>query len=271
MGIVLAVANQKGGVGKTATCVNLAAALSERGQGVLLVDLDPQSSLTMSLGVEVRNVEETTYALLVGRAAIPSDIGCTTGIAGVRLVPATIELVKAEVFLPRQVTRERTLRVGLEEAREAYDWTILDCPPSLGQLTVNALAAADEVLIPLQTDYLAMRGAALLMQKGIREIKAHVNPGLGILGILATFFDVRTTHSREVLEGLRAHFGGLVFRTVIRYMVAVKNAAVEHTSVLQYAPRSEVAEAYRELAREVLERHGARGNGKGKRQRLPTR
>ncbi len=258
MGTILAVANQKGGVGKTTTCINLAAALGERGKRVLLIDLDPQASLTMSLGTDTRDTEGTSYDLL-HRASVQATAikPSPTNLPRVFVIPADIELVKAEMGVLRGAYRERTLRVALQKLRVDADWTIVDCPPSLGQLTVNALAAADEVLIPLQTDYLAMRGAALLIQKGIHEIKARVNPKLQIIGILATLYDVRTTHAREVLEGLRAHFGGLVFRSVIRQAVAVKNAAVEQTSVLQYAPRADVSQAYRDVAAELLQRHKA--------------
>lgn len=256
MGTIVAVANQKGGVGKTTTCVNVAAALAERGKTVLLIDLDPQSSLTMALGVHAGSAPNTIDALLLqGSKPASADMALPTSIEGVCILPSTIELVRADAELLRQVNRERTLQVVIEKVRDEYDWTMIDCPPSLGQLTVNALTAADQVLIPLQTDYLAMRGATLLIQKGIHEVKAHVNPKLRIIGILATFYDVRTIHSREVLESLRTHFSELVFRQVIKQAVAVKNAAVEHTSVLAYAPRSEVAQAYRNVATELLGRH----------------
>lgn len=258
MGATLAVANQKGGVGKTTTCINLAAALGERGKRVLLIDLDPQASLTMSLGIDPRAGEGTASDLLQSTSVEATTIRpIPTNLPAVSAIPSHIELVKAEMSVLRGAYRERTLRVSLQKLNPDQDWIIIDCPPSLGQLTINALAAADEVLIPLQTDYLAMRGAALLIQKGIHEIKARVNPKLHIIGILATLYDVRTTHAREVLEGLRAHFGQLVFRSVIKQAVALKNAAVEQTSVLQYAPRSDVAQAYRDLAAELLQRHKA--------------
>ncbi len=271
MGTILAVANQKGGVGKTTTCVNLAAALGERGKRVLLIDLDPQASLTMSLGIDTRDAENTAYDLLNSVSSQAMNISPSpTSLPGVSVIPSTIELVKAEIEVLRGVYRERTLQAALEKLKAEEDWTILDCPPSLGQLTVNALAAADEVLIPLQTDYLAMRGAVLLIQKGIHEIKARVNPKLHIIGILATLYDMRTTHAREVLEGLRAHFGRLVFRSVIKQAVALKNAAVERTSVLQYAPRSDVAQAYRNLAAELLQRHKVLLQAEAKRKRRTT-
>jgi chromosome partitioning protein len=249
----VAVANQKGGVGKSTTCLNLSHALAERGRRVLLVDLDPQSSLTISVGVDVRELEATIYDVLLettpGRTL--SEILRRTQMNGVDLVPSSIDLSKAELELFSEMNRERALRDALSSVAGEYDYVLIDCPPSLGLLTTNALAAADAVLIPLQSDYLAMRGAELLLTT-IEKVRRKLNPDLEILGVLVTMFDVRTAHSRDVLKEVQTAFGDRTFKSVIRYSVRAKESVVSGQSILSYDSHSPLAAAYRTLADEIL-------------------
>ena len=250
---IIAIANQKGGVAKTTTCLNLGHALSERGRRVLLVDLDPQASLTISLGVDVRNLTSTIYDVLLTTNADLSIKGIiqATGIKGVSLAPASIDLSKAEMDLFSEMNRERALKDALKPVESAYDYILIDCPPSLGLLTTNALAAADAVLIPLQSDYLAMRGAELLLAT-IEKVRRKLNPKLELLGVLATMHDARTSHSRDVLKEVRAAFGDQTFDAVIPYSVSAKESVVSGKSILQYDGKSKLARSYRALADEIL-------------------
>lgn len=253
MNTIIAIANQKGGVAKTTTCLNLGHALSERGRRVLLVDLDPQASLTISLGVDVRELSATIYDVLLATNPDLSvkDIIQDTTIKGVSLAPASIDLSKAEMDLFSEMNRERALKDALKPVQSAYDYILIDCPPSLGLLTTNALAAADQVLIPLQSDYLAMRGAELLLST-IEKVRRKLNPKLELLGVLATMHDARTSHSRDVLKEVRAAFGDRTFQSVIPYSVRAKESVVSGQSILQYDGKSKLARAYRALAEEII-------------------
>jgi len=250
---VIAVANQKGGVGKTTTCLNLGHALSERGQKVLLCDLDPQSSLTIGLGLDVRELPSTIYDVLLDtkpRITI-NDIIRPTRMKAVDVAPASIDLSKAELELFSEMNRERALKDALKPVAGTYDYILIDCPPSLGLLTTNALAAAESVLIPLQSDYLAMRGAELLLAT-IEKVRRKLNPKLALLGVLVTMYDARTNHSKDVLQEVRAAFGDRTFKSVIRYSVRAKESVVTGQSILDYDAKSPLAESYRTLADEIL-------------------
>jgi chromosome partitioning protein len=251
MGKVIALANQKGGVGKTTTTINLGAALAEQGNTVLLVDMDPQGALSVGLGVNPLALDRTIHNLLMDPRGDAGAIIQTTKIDRVELLPSNIDLAAAEVLLVGEVAREQALARVLKPLRRRYDYCLVDCPPSLGLLTVNALTAADSVLIPLECEYFALRGMALLMDT-IEKIRERLNPDLEIVGILATMYDPRTLHGREVLGRVEDAFGDRVFRTIIGKTIRFAEAPVAGESILTYAGSSAGAAAYRELAKEVV-------------------
>jgi chromosome partitioning protein len=257
MARIIAVANQKGGVGKTTSTLNLGAALQELGQAVLLVDLDPQASLTMSVGLDPEELSQTIYNALyatINEDPVPalSDV-IVASPAGLDLAPSNIELSGAELDLNKATMGEMILREVLGTVEKRYDFILIDCPPSLGLLTINALAAANQVLIPLQADYLALKGVNLLM-KTISTIQRKINRELEIAGVFATMVDTRTLHAREVLTSVEKVLAGHVhiFSSVIKSNVRLKEAPITGESILRYASDSNVAQAYRALAQEVL-------------------
>ncbi len=249
---VLALCNQKGGVGKTTTTINLGAALAECGRRVLLVDLDPQGALSVGLGVNPLQLEKTVYDLMMDGAAI-DDVLLQTEVDGLDLLPSNIDLSAAEVQLVNEVAREQTLRRVLKPVLPHYDLVLIDCQPSLGLLTVNALTAADGVVVPLECEYFALRGTALLIQTS-EKVQLRLNPELELEGILATMYDARTLHGREVLARVVEAFGDKVFHTVINRTVRFPETTVAGEPITTYASTSAGATAYRELAREVLAR-----------------
>jgi chromosome partitioning protein len=251
--LIIALCNQKGGVGKTTTTINLGAALAETGRRVLLVDFDPQGSLSVGLGVNPHTLEVSVYDLLVRRNLDITDVITPTSAEGMDLLPSNIDLSAAEMQLVSEVAREQTLHRVLAKVRSQYDVILIDCAPSLGLLTVNALTASDKVLMPLECEFFALRGIALLTDT-ISKVQDRLNPELEILGILGTMYDSRTLHSREVLERVVQAFGDQVFHTVIRRTIKFPETTVAGEPITSYASNSPGAEAYRMLAREVLAR-----------------
>ena len=249
MARIISVANQKGGVGKTTTVLNLGSALQKEGKRVLLVDLDPQAALSTSLAVPVARLPVTVYQVLLSQTPIQRAIRHSP--AGLDLIPANIDLAAAEIELAAELGRERILAEALQPVTGQYDFILVDCPPSLGLLTINALVAAGEVLIPLQCEYLAMKGMNLLLRT-IDRVKAKLNPELEVAGILVTMYNARTVHAQEVLEEVRAAFGRKVFPTVVHSSVRFKEAPAAGQSILDYAALHEGAAAYRALAKELL-------------------
>jgi chromosome partitioning protein len=244
---VIAFANQKGGVAKTTTTLNLAAAFAEQGHRVLCVDMDPQGNLTMSQGIDPDTLEQSMFDVLVHDLSIKEvikrreiDVAC-----------ASIDLAGAEIAMSTKIGRERSLTKALLAVEEDYDWVFVDTPPSLGLLTVNALTAADQVIVPVQCEYLSMRGL-LQLQNTLAMIRENLNPDVQIAGILPTMVDTRTLHAKEALEILEENFGDRVFGARIRKTVRFAEAPVKGMSVLKYDPKGTAADAYRQLAKEVL-------------------
>jgi chromosome partitioning protein len=250
---ILAMCNQKGGVGKTTSTINLGAALAELGRRVLLVDLDPQGALGVGLGVNPLQLDRTVYNLLMERDVTVDDVMLKTNVPGMDLLPSNIDLSAAEVQLVNEVAREQTLLRVLTPVVDDYDVILFDCQPSLGLLTVNALTAADGVIIPLECEFFALRGVALLIQT-IEKIQERLNPRLELEGILATMYDARTLHGREVLARVVEAFGDKVFHTVINRTVRFPETTVAGEPITSYASSSTGATAYRDLAKEVLAR-----------------
>jgi chromosome partitioning protein len=250
---IIAVANQKGGVGKTTSTINLGAALAEYGRKVLLVDFDPQGALSIGLGVQAHELDSTIYNLLMERGVVVDDVIRQTSVEDLDLLPSNIDLSAAEVQLVTEVGREQALGRALKPVLDRYDVILIDCQPSLGLLTINALACADQVLIPLACEFFSLRGVALLMDT-IEKVQDRLNPDLRILGILATMFDPRTLHTREVRQRVIEAFGDLVFEAVINRTVRFPETTVAGEPITTWAPTSNGAEAYRLAAREVLAR-----------------
>ena len=248
LGQVIALANQKGGVAKTTSALNLAVAFKEQGFNVLAVDLDPQGNLTMSQGMDPDTVERSMFDVLVHSLPIDEVIHRTE----IDLAVSSIDLAGAELALSSMIGRERALQKGLLSARSRYDYILIDTPPSLGLLTINALTASDSVIVPVQCEYLSLRGLVQL-ENTLSMIRENLNPTVEIRGILATMYDGRTLHSKEAVEMLKENFGELVFDTRIRKTVRYAEAPVQGSSVLKYDPSGSAAQAYRELAKEVLD------------------
>ena len=250
MARVIAVTNQKGGVGKTTTAVNLSACLAVQGEKVLLLDTDPQGNATSGIGLEKRELKFCIYDALINEMPLQRII-CKSQIEGLDVVPATIQLAGAEIELVSTISREVRLRSVLEEVREAYDYIIIDCPPSLGLLTLNALSAADTVLVPIQCEYYALEGLGQLTNT-INLVKKHLNSKLVLEGVLLTMYDSRTNLSAQVAEEVRKHFGSKVFKAVIPRNVRLSEAPSYGQPIITYDERSKGAETYRELAKEVM-------------------
>jgi len=249
---IIALCNQKGGVGKTTTTISLGAALADYGRKVLVIDFDPQGALSAGLGMPSHDVV-TIYDLLLGRETDPRKAVMATGTPNLHLIPANIDLSAAEVHLVNEVAREQILARVLKPILDDYDVIFIDCQPSLGLLTVNALTAAHGVLIPLECEYFALRGVALLVET-IDKVRDRLNPAIELDGILATMFDSRTLHSREVLQRVVDTFGDTVFETVIGRTVKFPDATVAGAPITTYAPDHPAAAAYRQLARELIAR-----------------
>jgi chromosome partitioning protein len=253
---IIAMCNQKGGVGKTTTTINLGAALAEYGRKVLLVDFDPQGALSVGLGINPHELDTTVYQLLMDRKVDVHDVVQHTSVPGLDVLPANIDLSAAEVQLVGEVAREMVLARALRPVADEYDVIMIDCQPSLGLLTVNALTAAHGVVIPLECEFFALRGVALLVET-IEKIQDRLNPRLEIDGIVATMYDSRTLHSREVVARVVEAFGDNVFHTVISRTVKFPDATVAAEPITSYAATSAGAEAYRSLARELIARGDA--------------
>lgn len=249
---IISIINQKGGVGKSTTAVNLAAALGELGKKVLIVDFDPQGNSTSGLGIEKEELEQCIYDALLND--IPAEnLLIQANCNNVTVIPATIQLAGAEIELVSAMARETRLKELLEPVQENYDFVFIDCPPSLGLLTINALTAADSVLIPIQCEYYALEGVTKLLES-MRMVKSKINKGLEVFGVLLTMYDSRTSLANQVVDEVKQYFGDKVFNTLIPRTVKISEAPSFGMSVIQYAPQNKGAQSYMELAEEVIGR-----------------
>ncbi|WP_308607074.1 ParA family protein [uncultured Corynebacterium sp.] len=250
---IISMCNQKGGVGKTTSTINMGACLAELGRKVLLVDLDPQGALSAGLGLTHDQIQDTIYDVMLDSEVSVHSAIVHTGVAGLDLVPANIDLSAAEIQMVNEVGREHTLARALRPVRKDYDFIIIDCQPSLGLLTVNALACSQGVIIPMECEFFSLRGLALLTDT-VEKVADRINFDLEIMGILVTMFDRRTRHAREVMDRVVEYFGDKVFDTVITRTVRFPETSVAGEPITTWAPSSQAAEQYRDLAKEVIER-----------------
>ncbi len=250
VGICLAIVNQKGGVGKRTTAVNLGACLAEAGRRVLLVDVDPQGNATSGVGIEKRQLEGCMYDVLIEGRDI-EEVILPTEVSGLEVAPATLELAGAEIELVSAMSREYRLKGSLDRVKDKYDYILIDAPPSLGLLTINALSAATAALVPIQCEYYALEGVSQLMST-VNLLKEHLNPNLEIAGVLMTMYDARTNLSQQVVEEVRRFFGEKVFTTIIPRNVRLSEAPSHGQPIILYDPQCRGAQAYRDLAREVI-------------------
>ena len=252
MGKAIAIFNQKGGVGKITTNINLAACLALKGKKVLVLDIDPQGNTTSGLGISKRELEETVYRILVDNDYDPRKAIIHTGVEDLDLIPASVDLAGAEVELVQVEGRERALKIGLDKIKDDYDYIFIDCPPSLGLLTINSLAAVDSVLIPIQCEFYALEGVSQLVST-IELVKKSLNPSLEVQGVILSMFDGRTNLSAQVVQEVKKYFGGKVYSTVIPRNVRLAEAPSYGLPITEYDPKSKGAEAYMEFAEEFLD------------------
>ncbi|MBY9082148.1 ParA family protein [Paenibacillus sp. HN-1] len=250
MSKIIAIANQKGGVGKTTTSVNLGAGLATLGKKVLLVDIDPQGNTTSGVGINKADVENCIYNILIDDI-VPQEAVVETKIEGLNIIPATIQLAGAEIELVSTISRELRLKKALSTLKQQYDYVLIDCPPSLGILTINSLTAADSVIIPIQCEYYALEGLSQLLNT-IRLVQKNLNPHLSIEGVLLTMLDARTNLGIQVIEEVKKYFQEKVYRTIIPRNIRLSEAPSHGQSIITYDPRSKGAEVYTELAKEVV-------------------
>ncbi|MFF2092088.1 ParA family protein [Paenibacillus sp. NPDC058174] len=247
---IIAIANQKGGVGKTTTTVNLGACLASLGRRVLLVDIDPQGNTTSGIGINKADVENCIYDILINEVH-PSEAMQDTEIAGLKIIPATIQLAGAEIELVQRISREVRLKQMLHMIKDQFDYILIDCPPSLGLLTINSLTAADSVIIPIQCEYYALEGLSQLLNT-VRLVQKHLNTSLQIEGVLLTMLDARTNLGIQVIEEVKKYFQQKVYQTIIPRNVRLSEAPSHGQAIITYDPRSKGAEVYLELAKEVI-------------------
>lgn len=258
LGKVIAVANQKGGVGKTTTTINLGYSLSAAGKKVLCVDMDPQSNMTSGFGIDSSSINFTTYNILIEGKDIKEAYIELEDMSGITIVPSSIQLAGAEIELVPMLSREFRLKNSINEIKEDFDYILIDCPPSLGLLTINALTAADSVLVPIQCEYYALEGLTQLMNT-INLIKKNINHGLEIEGVVLTMFNARTNLSIQVVDEVKKYFKGKVYGTIIPRNIRLGEAPSFGKPISLYDPHSKGAEAYEELAKELIERNGEAG------------
>lgn len=251
MSKIIAIANQKGGVGKTTTAVNLSSCLAYKGKKVLIIDIDPQGNTTSGFGVDKNSIHKSTYDVLINNENIEEAM-VDTMMENLKLCPSNVNLAGAEVELVSVISRETRMKTVLSDIRDKYDFIIIDCPPSLGLLTVNALTAADTILVPIQCEYYALEGLSQLMNT-VKLVQKHLNPNLDVEGVVLTMFDARTNLSIQVVEDVKKYFKNKVYRTVIPRNVRLSEAPSYGLPIILYDPKSKGSECYLELAEEVIE------------------